>query len=71
MFNPSNEIISVITKVLKCRNVDTTIKYHMYEIVKLDTKLNDKHSESLNPISEVLFNYKTGARITEKSGTWL
>jgi len=56
LFTRINEIILVITKVLKGRQVDTTIKYHMHEIVKLDIKLNDKHNESLNPIFGVLVN---------------
>jgi hypothetical protein len=30
--------------------MDTTTEYRMYQIVKLDIKLNDKHNESLNPI---------------------
>jgi hypothetical protein len=36
--------------------MDTTIKYQMYKTVQLDIKLNDKHTESLNPIFEVLVN---------------
>jgi len=50
LFTRINKIILVIAKVLKGRHVDTTIKYRMYEIVKLDIKLIDKHNESLNPI---------------------
>jgi len=56
LFTPINEIISVIIKVLKGRHVDTNIKYHMDQIVKLDIELNDKHNESLNLIFEVSVN---------------